>query len=198
MEWWQGFWGWAVTTALSGVAAIGIVVEIVSRRRGSYVQFEVTDLGTVTQPDGEKWSIFTLANVGTRRAYHVQAWVVRAEQRHEGLTYAIPDVFSPGDRHMFAVVGDPAKAYIRVLWFAGLKSANVAWRPLDAGSELGRVCAEQARAIKPRWSRPWRWWPWRRFPSGPVGPVDRGVVFVRVRGRSGRIQRLIEEALSAE
>lgn len=192
MEWWQGFWGWAVTALLSGVAAIGVMIEIVSRRRGSYVQFEVGDRGTVTRPDGERWHLFTLANVGTMRAFHVLAWVVRAEQKHDGLTYAIPDVFSPGDRQVFAIVGDPSKAYIRVLWLAGQKRAHVSWWPLDVLGELGQVRVEQVRAIRRRW-----WRPWRRFRNGPVGPVDGGVAHVPVRGASDRSRRLIEVALSA-
>jgi len=192
MEWWQGFWGWAVTAVLAGVAAVGVVIELVRRRLDSYVQFTVAPLGEAIRPDGERWSTFTLANAGTLRAYNVQAQIVRAEQRHDGLTFVIPSVFSPGDRCMFAVAGDPAKAYIRVLWFAGLKAVYVAWWPLDISGELGDVHVEQAKGVLPRW-----WRPWRRYLHGPVGPVEGGVVHTRVR-RSRHTQRLIVEALTAK
>jgi len=193
MAWWEGFWGWAVTAVLAGIAAVGVVVDMVSRRLASYVQFTVVELGTELRPDGERWSVFTLANAGTLRAYNVEASIVRAEQRHDGLKYAIPAVFSPGDRCMFAVAGDPTAAYIRILWFTGLRSVTVAWWPLNFGGELGRIRVEQTARIRRRW-----WRPWQRYRRGPVGPVEGGVAMVRVRARLRPVQHRIDEALSAE
>ncbi len=194
MEWWQGFVGWLITVVLAGVAAGGAVAQIVWRRRDRpTVKFEVTPVGTWNSDELGTLRVFALANVGSGTASAVQLWVRRADLVTTEAAFAPPPVFRSGDHAKFAIQGDPAVAYVQVLWIEARDGISVRWLSLDIAGPLGD---EEARQVA-EYLRRRRWLPWRPA-RGPVGPVNGGVIRVTVKRGDEEHASAIARALTVD
>lgn len=191
MAWWQGYWGWFVTTALAGVSAVGVLVELVvlSKRRPR-LNFNTQHVGTL-RIDSESYELLALENTGTVRASGVTVLVRGATQQFpDELTYVLPKSFDPGVPHCMALTGMDGDSYLVIAAVSSAtRKAVVTWAPaMLMGAAADRYLEQAAK------ERRWGWLPWRRFGIGPVGPTGR--MIVRVTQRRARDQKTVQTAMS--
>lgn len=174
MAWWDGLLGWALTTGLAGVGAVGVVAEALHRRRTRPVANLMCDpIGTI-DVEGATYRLFTVANVGLGAATIVKVVPVGTTREHPlGDQFLIPSTLAPAERARFAVPdADLTEAYVLLMWtHQPDRRLHIRWQPLDESGSLG---VELDRQIE-QWRRPAGWLrrrlPGRQRRVGPGGAL---------------------------
>ena len=196
MDWWQGIWGWAVTTALAAVAAVGTVVELVQRHRTKPWGRPCASVVGTAELDQVKHTMIAVDNPGTGRILVHGVWPrgSAGELVFPNGKYRVPTSLGPGESADLIISGDPLEGYVLLMWtLGGSPRTWVSWEALAA---TGRVAAEferQHNDFRRMRMRPWHRWPdWRQG----VGPG--GALIVRTRYRSARKSKVRAAAAITE
>ena len=156
VPWWQGFWGWLVTTVLAGIGAVGVVIGLAHRRMDRpWVQL-AAQIGTSPEPSawikvgGPLQRSARITNFGRDAALAVRVFGA-------GLTVDSPwegppwDSIPPGKEWSFTVtVEDDAadEAWFLITWTTARTRHGYqhwAWLPALQEGPLAEVRSAQLR-----------------------------------------------------
>ncbi|GAB6937093.1 hypothetical protein JCM11754A_06160 [Isoptericola variabilis] len=190
MEWWQGFWGWAITAGLAAIAAIGVVTQEVRHWRARpWGRFEIRSLGTIDADGEPRWKVFTFANTGTINigVLLFAIFGVKQEYPPPGDEYVIPRTVKISESRKFAVQHGPTdRAWILLTAEHPRKrgATILTWHPLDDEGPLNDEYLRQLENEHRFTQRVLRRVRNERRPVGPGG-VTRRVISSKTRQPSG-------------
>lgn len=167
MNWWEGLWGWAITTALAAIAAVGVVVEFIQRRRERPFGFPAFSVVGNVHRDGEFHTLVAIQNAGTARVHIRGIW---PRGRNDPALvfpdgqYRIPVSLGPGESRDLLMKGTHDGRWFVIMWeVAGATWTRATWTPLESS---GPLFDEWMRQVE-EFTAAYRRLPWRR-PRPPL------------------------------